>query len=134
MPPRHAYWTIIVDDQPTAFRAHDAEELEPTLNRLKEKHPSAVMRRDSDAASGGGKAPDRTVRTHLLGTPHLRAAVTMKKKSPAIRSGDRAANIVTPARNTRTPRKRSGIASRRTSGSGATRSANRVFLTRIRNR
>ena len=65
MPPRHAYWTIIVDDQPTAFRAHDAEELEPTLNRLKEKHPSAVMRwfergklwesRDAARAEGFGR-------------------------------------------------------------------------------
>jgi hypothetical protein len=43
MPPRFAYWTILVDDQPTAFRAKEAEELLPTLNRLKEKHPSAVM-------------------------------------------------------------------------------------------
>src|SRR4029453_3309978 len=43
MPPRHAYWTILVDNQPTAFRAHESEELQPTLNRLKEKHPSAVM-------------------------------------------------------------------------------------------
>ena len=44
MPPRHAYWTILVDDQPTAFRAHDAEELIPTLNRLKQKHSSAVLK------------------------------------------------------------------------------------------
>lgn len=44
MPPRHIYWTIIVDDQPTAFRAAAQEELLPTFNRLKEKHPSAVMR------------------------------------------------------------------------------------------
>jgi hypothetical protein len=44
MPPRHAYWTILVDNQPTAFRAHDPEELLATLNRLKEKHPSAVMK------------------------------------------------------------------------------------------
>src|SRR5262245_171650 len=44
MPPRHAYWTILVDDQPTAFRAHDAEELLPTLNRLKQKNGTAVMK------------------------------------------------------------------------------------------
>jgi hypothetical protein len=44
MPPRHAYWTILIDDQPTAFRAHDAEELLPTLNRLREKNGSAVMK------------------------------------------------------------------------------------------
>ena len=43
MPPRFAYWTILVDDQPTAFRAKEPDELLPTLNRLKEKHPSAVM-------------------------------------------------------------------------------------------
>jgi hypothetical protein len=44
MPPRHVYWTIIVDNQPTAFRAADRDELLPTLNRLKERHPSAVLR------------------------------------------------------------------------------------------
>lgn len=44
MPPRHTYWTIIVDDQPTAFRAHDPEELLPTLNRLREKNQTAVMK------------------------------------------------------------------------------------------
>lgn len=43
MPPRFAYWTIIVDDQPTAFRAKEVEELRPTFNRLREKHPSAVL-------------------------------------------------------------------------------------------
>lgn len=69
MPPRHAYWTIIVDNQPTAFRAHDAEELEPTLNRLKEKHPTAVMRwfergklwesRDAARAEGFGRGERR---------------------------------------------------------------------------
>jgi hypothetical protein len=44
MPPRHAYWTIIVDNQPTSFRAHDVEELLPTFNRLREKHPSAQLK------------------------------------------------------------------------------------------
>jgi hypothetical protein len=43
VPPRFAYWTIIVDDQPTAFRAKDHDELLPTFRQLKEKHPSAVM-------------------------------------------------------------------------------------------
>lgn len=41
MPPRHAYWTILVDDQPTAFRAADRDDLQPTFKRLHEKHPSA---------------------------------------------------------------------------------------------
>ena len=44
MPPRYAYWTIIVDDQPTAFRASAQEDLMPTFKRLKERHPSAAMK------------------------------------------------------------------------------------------
>ncbi len=44
MPPRHTYWTIIVDGLPTAFRAAKREELLPTFERLREKHPSARMR------------------------------------------------------------------------------------------
>jgi hypothetical protein len=43
MPPRYAYWTILVDDQPTAFRAGAKEDLLPTFNRLKEKHASATL-------------------------------------------------------------------------------------------
>ena len=43
MPPRYAYWTILVDNQATAFRAGAKEDLLPTFNRLKEKNPSAVM-------------------------------------------------------------------------------------------
>src|SRR5215218_840317 len=44
MPPRFAYWTILIDDQPTAFRAREAEELLPTLNQLKRKNTNAVMK------------------------------------------------------------------------------------------
>lgn len=43
MPPRFAYWTILVDNQPTAFRAGTIEDLMPTFKRLKERHASAVM-------------------------------------------------------------------------------------------
>src|SRR5688500_1152099 len=43
MPPRYAYWTILVDEQPTAFRAGSQEDLMPTFKRLKEKNPSAKM-------------------------------------------------------------------------------------------
>lgn len=43
MPPRYAYWTILVDEQPTAFRSSLQDELMPTFKRLKEKHPSARM-------------------------------------------------------------------------------------------
>jgi len=43
MPPRFAYWTIILEGKPTAFRAHEAEELLPTLRQLQVRHPEAVM-------------------------------------------------------------------------------------------
>lgn len=43
MPPRYAYWTILVDDQPTAFRSAMQDDLQPTFKRLKAKHPSARM-------------------------------------------------------------------------------------------
>lgn len=44
MPPRYAYWTILVDGQPTAFRAAMEEDLLPTFKRLQQKHPSAEMK------------------------------------------------------------------------------------------
>jgi hypothetical protein len=69
MPPRHAYWTILIDEQPTAFRAHDPEELLPTLNRLREKNASAVLKwfergqlfdsRDAAREAGLGKGERR---------------------------------------------------------------------------
>jgi hypothetical protein len=44
MPPRHAYWTILIGNAPTAFRARERDELLPTFERLRAKQPDAVMR------------------------------------------------------------------------------------------
>ena len=44
MPPRYAYWTIIAGGLPTAFRAADREELLPTFQRIKDKHPDAQLK------------------------------------------------------------------------------------------
>jgi len=44
MPPRHAFWTIILDGLPTAFRAATRDELLPTLKQLQAKNPDAVMK------------------------------------------------------------------------------------------
>src|SRR6478609_1241552 len=41
---RGAFWTIIVDDQPTAFRAPLREDLLPTLKQLHRQHPTAVIK------------------------------------------------------------------------------------------
>jgi hypothetical protein len=44
MPPRYAYWTILIDGQATAFRARDREELLPTFNQLARKNSDIVMK------------------------------------------------------------------------------------------
>jgi len=44
MPPRYAYWTILIDGKATAFRAHEREELLPTFNQLARKNSDIVMR------------------------------------------------------------------------------------------
>jgi hypothetical protein len=43
MPPRYAYWTIIVEGKPTAFRAQHRDDLLPTLRQLQARHPDTVM-------------------------------------------------------------------------------------------
>jgi 23S rRNA pseudouridine2605 synthase len=44
VPPRFAYWTILAGGLPTAFRAAEREDLMPTFQRLREKHPDAEMK------------------------------------------------------------------------------------------
>jgi hypothetical protein len=43
MPPRYAYWTILIDDAPTAFRARERDELVPTFHQLQRKNPKVTM-------------------------------------------------------------------------------------------
>ena len=44
MPPRFAYWTILIDDKPTAFRAREREELLPTFTQLKRTNQNVAMK------------------------------------------------------------------------------------------
>jgi len=44
MPPRHAYWTIILEGKPTAFRTHTREELLPTFKQLQSRHADTQMK------------------------------------------------------------------------------------------
>jgi len=44
MPPRFAYWTILIDNKPTAFRARDRQELLPTIAQLKRTNEHVEMR------------------------------------------------------------------------------------------
>jgi hypothetical protein len=44
MPPRFTYWTILIDGQPTAFRAHQQADLLPTLVQIRRTNPTAEMK------------------------------------------------------------------------------------------
>lgn len=44
MPPRFAYWTILIDNKPTAFRARDQQELLPTVAQLKRKNDHVELK------------------------------------------------------------------------------------------
>src|SRR5437763_6108727 len=44
MPPRYAYWTILIDQKATAFRAHEKEELLPTFHQLRRKNTDVVLK------------------------------------------------------------------------------------------
>jgi hypothetical protein len=44
MPPRFAYWTILIDDKPTAFRARDKADLLPTFHQLQRTNPTIAFK------------------------------------------------------------------------------------------
>lgn len=44
MPPRFAYWTILIDQKPTAFRARERDDLLPTLQQLKHTNTDVVLK------------------------------------------------------------------------------------------
>ena len=44
MPPRFAYWTIILDGTPTSFRTKEREDILPLFNQLKAKNPAALLK------------------------------------------------------------------------------------------
>ena len=44
MPPRYAFWTILIDGKPTAFRAREKEELLPTFNQLRRTNTDVVFK------------------------------------------------------------------------------------------
>ena len=65
MPPRYAYWTILIDEKPTAFRAREREELLPTFHQLCRKNTAVVMKwfargrlwESPEAAEAAARAP-----------------------------------------------------------------------------
>ena len=43
MPPRYAFWTILIDNGPTAFRAASREDLLPTFVQLQRTNPNIAI-------------------------------------------------------------------------------------------
>lgn len=70
MPPRYVYWTILAGGLPTAFRAAELEDLLPTFNRIKDRHPDAELKYFargklwSSAEEARKDAADRKARDH----------------------------------------------------------------------
>ena len=44
MPPRYAFWTILIDQKPTAFRAREQADLLPTLAQLRRTNDDVVLK------------------------------------------------------------------------------------------
>jgi hypothetical protein len=44
MPPRYAYWTILIDSRPTAFRARERDEILPTFHQLRRTNTDVVLK------------------------------------------------------------------------------------------
>jgi 23S rRNA pseudouridine2605 synthase len=75
VPPRYAYWTILIDDKPTAFRARERDELQPTLVQLQRKNSNVVMRwfaRGKLWASREAERDDFQMQKHAASAPRER--------------------------------------------------------------
>jgi len=44
VPPRYAFWTILIDHKPTAFRAREQSELLPTLAQLRRTNKDVILK------------------------------------------------------------------------------------------
>ena len=44
MPPRYAFWTILIDHKPTAFRAREQSELLPTIAQLRRTNSDVILK------------------------------------------------------------------------------------------
>ena len=93
MPPRHHYWTIILEGKPTAFRAHTQEELIPTLRQLQARHPDAVLKWSARGRLWGSQEEERT-------------AMIARRRPKAAPAGDRRPRDWRPGGEHKDPRDR----------------------------
>jgi hypothetical protein len=73
MPPRFAFWTILIDNAPTAFRARDRDDLLPTLAQLRRTNQDVVLKwfgrgRLWDSPEAAQQAAERNERSEKRGS------------------------------------------------------------------
>ena len=115
MPPRFAYWTILVGGLPTAFRAAEREEIEPTFKRLAaeaSRRGDALVRAREVVGFAGGSE-----RGPLKAKGRRHKAEGWLRRAPRSRAGGRVAAIATRARGTST--RRSGRTNGRENGASS---------------
>jgi hypothetical protein len=72
MPPRFVYWTILIDEGPTAFRARQREELLPTLVQLRRTNQNVVMKWFARGRLWDTPEQERWARTQMSGSKERR--------------------------------------------------------------
>jgi hypothetical protein len=132
VPPRYAYWTILIDNAPTAFRARDREELEPTLTQLRRTNKNVALRwfargrlwDSPEQAQWAAKnaTPERRGADWRPGGTHQDPRARFDKRHPKAPKSDRAARPASPSWRDKAPRPR-GAADKRPWSSGGNRPA-----------
>ena len=100
MPPRFAYWTILIDNTATAFRAQDREDLLPTLAQLQRTNKDVLMKwfargrlwESPDAAREAARKPkfaEKRDRDWRPGGQHKDPRARFDKRSKDRRPGSR---------------------------------------------
>ena len=72
MPPRYAFWTILIDHQPTAFRAREQSELLPTLAQLRRTNKDVILKWFSRGRIWDSPEQEMEARTRPAVTPERR--------------------------------------------------------------
>jgi hypothetical protein len=63
VPPRYAFWTILIDHRPTAFRAREQAELLPTLAQLRRTNDDVILKWFSRGRLWESPEEERAART-----------------------------------------------------------------------
>jgi hypothetical protein len=96
VPPRFAFWTILIDQRPTAFRATIQDDLLPTLHQLRRTNKDVVLRWFARGKLWESPDAERAAR---------RQPKTLEKRGPDWRPGgvhkDPRARFEKPARRER---------------------------------